>query len=338
MSIESFTASKGAPAAKWAVALLVAATVLTACSRQSEQATPIAETAPQPTEATEPPPLPHSENAKGFTIGEYTAFALRDGAIDFPNDGKTFGVGHEPEEVSAVLTAAGLPADKLGLSIQPLLVKAGDRVLLFDTGAGSNFGPSAGSLLSALTATGVAPTSVTDIFISHLHGDHTGGLLNAEGQLSFPNAAIHLSAPEWDALNKITPENAKAFGIANHSALVAAMKPKVAAFAPGADLIPGVVKAVEIKGHTPGHSGYLITSGQSSLLYFGDAMHHSVVSVQKPDWTINFDGDAHTAEASRAALLKRVAADGQRLYGVHFPFPGLGKIEARGDSYVWIAE
>ncbi len=237
-----------------------------------------------------------------------------------------------------MLTAAGLPADKLNLSIQPLLVKAGDRVLLFDTGAGSNFGPSAGSLTSALTSARVAPGSVTDIFISHIHGDHTGGLLNSEGQLVFPNAAIHLSAAEWDYLSKMTPENAKNFGIANHGALVAAMTSKVAAFKPGADLIPGVVKAVELKGHTPGHSGYLISSGQSSLLYIGDVMHHSIVSVQKPDWTINFDGDAHTAGASRATLLKTVAADGQRVYAVHFPFPGLGKIEAKDNSYVWVAE
>ncbi len=231
-----------------------------------------------------------------------------------------------------------MPTDKLNLSIQPLLVKAGDRVLLFDTGAGSAFGPSAGLFAASLAAAGVDPASITDIFISHIHGDHTGGFLNAEGQLAFPNAAIHLSAPEWEFLTKMKPDVAKNYGITQHAALVAALTPKVAAFTPGSDLIPGVVKAVELKGHTPGHSGYLITSGQSSLLYIGDLMHHSVVSVQKPDWTINFDGDAHVAEASRAALLAQAATDGQRIYAVHFPFPGLGKIERRGEGFVWVAE
>jgi glyoxylase-like metal-dependent hydrolase (beta-lactamase superfamily II) len=333
MSIESSTPSK------WAVALLVAAAALTACSRQSEQAKPISETAPQPTEATMPEAtVAESQDIASFTIGELAAFALRDGGLEFPNDGKVVAVGQKPEDVAALLSAAGLPADKLSLSIQPLLVKAGDRVLLFDTGAGSNFGPTAGLLSGSLAAAGVEPNSVTDIFISHIHGDHTGGLLTTEGQLAFPNAAIHLSKPEWDYLTKMKPDTAKNYGITNHAALVATLSPKVAAFAPGSDIVPGVVKAVEIKGHTPGHSGYLITSGQSSLLYVGDAMHHSIVSVQKPDWTISFDGDAPTAETSRAALLKQAAADGQRIYAVHFPFPGLGKIEARGDSYGWVAE
>jgi hypothetical protein len=67
-------------------------------------------------------------------------------------------------------------------------------------------------------------------------------------------------------------------------------------------------------------------------------MHHYVVSVQKPEWTIAFDGDAPTAQASRAALIAQSAANGQRIYAVHFPFPGIGKIEKSGDGFVWVAE
>jgi glyoxylase-like metal-dependent hydrolase (beta-lactamase superfamily II) len=133
-------------------------------------------------------------------------------------------------------------------------------------------------------------------------------------------------------------EGAKNFGIAQHAALIAAIESKVAAFTPGADVLPDVVKAVEIRGHTPGHSGYMITSGESSLLYIGDTMHHFVVSVQKPDWTIAFDSDAPTAEASRSDVLSRSAASGQRIYAVHFPFPGVGRFERSGDGFVWAAE
>jgi glyoxylase-like metal-dependent hydrolase (beta-lactamase superfamily II) len=73
-------------------------------------------------------------------------------------------------------------------------------------------------------------------------------------------------------------------GLDQYKAVVPVIKPKVQAFEPGAELVPGVVKAVEIKGHTPGHSGYRITSGPESLLYVGDSMHHYIVSVQKPEW------------------------------------------------------
>jgi glyoxylase-like metal-dependent hydrolase (beta-lactamase superfamily II) len=268
------------------------------------------------------------ENVKTFQIGELSAVALRDGDMELPNDNKVFGVGRTPEEVAAVLGAAGQSTDKLALNIEPLLVKAKDRVLLFDTGAGGNFGAGAGKLQDSFSEAGIDPQSVTDIFLSHSHGDHVGGLVNAQGALIFPNATIHLTKAEWKDMS----------GNAQYASLNAAIKPKVAAFTPGAELVPGVVKAVEIKGHTPGHSGYMITSGQDSLLYVGDSMHHFVVSVQKPEWTISFDGDSAVASKSRADLIAASAANGQRIYAVHFPFPGIGKFEKQGDKIVWVGE
>jgi glyoxylase-like metal-dependent hydrolase (beta-lactamase superfamily II) len=315
------------------IVAFAAASMLAACSKKAEEpqpaaAAPVAESAP----------APKIEGVEAFTIGNFSALALRDGGLEPPNDNKVFGMGHTPEEVAALLSAAGLPTDKLQLSIQPLLVKTADRVLLFDTGAGSNFGPGAGQLPTSLAAAGVDPQSVTDIFISHVHGDHVGGLVNAQGALAFPNATIHLSKPEWDYLSGMNADAAKSVGLSQHAALVAAMTPKVAAFAPGSEIVPGTVKAMEITGHTPGHSGYMITSGDNSLFYVGDSMHHFVVSVQKPDWPCGFDGDAKTSAESRGALLSRLAASGQRVYAVHFPFPGLGKIEKRGEGLVWVAE
>lgn len=275
---------------------------------------------------------------KAFSIGELSATALRDGKLEFPNDNKIFGLGKTPEDVGALLSAAGQPTDKIHLDLDPLLVKSADRMLLFDTGAGANFGPDAGNLMTSLGDAGVDPGSVTDIFISHVHGDHVGGLVNAEGALNFPNAKIHISKPEWKFLTGLGAEKAKQIGVQNFDALVAAMKPKVDAFAPDAELVPGVVKAVAIKGHTPGHSGYQITSGAESLLYIGDAMHSSIVSVQKPDWPMAFDSDQKAGAASRAALLADAEKNGTRIYAVHFPFPGVGKIQKQGAGYAWVPE
>src|SRR5688572_5719769 len=135
-----------------------------------------------------------------FRIGTLDAFALKDGDIDVENDGKTFGVGQPADQVAALLAAAGQPTDALHLSIQPLLVRSGSRVLLFDTGAAGATFARAGRLPASLRAAGVQPSQVTDIFLSHRHPDHVGGLLTPEGALAFPNATIHLSAPEWEAL------------------------------------------------------------------------------------------------------------------------------------------
>jgi glyoxylase-like metal-dependent hydrolase (beta-lactamase superfamily II) len=312
-----------------------AALSLVACTKK-EDAAPAA-AAPAPAPAVEAPP-PKPANTSTFTIGELSALALRDGRLEFPNDNKIFGVGHSPEEVAALLSAAGQPTDKIHLDLDPLLVKGGDRVMLFDTGAAANFGPTAGQLPQSLQEAGVDAQSVTDIFISHVHGDHVGGIVNAEGALTFPNAKIHISKPEWKFFSGLKAEQAAGMGVKDFDALLKAMKSKVDAFTPGAELLPGLVKAVEIKGHTPGHSGYKITSGTESLLYIGDAMHSFIVSVQKPDWPMSFDSDQKVGAASRVSLLAELATSGQRVYAVHFPFPGLGRIEKRDEGYVWVPE
>ena len=305
--------------------LLLAAALSVACSKDPE---------PQPVQPPEPASTPAaaSEDVHEFKIGELSAFALRDGGFVFPNDAKTVAINRSSEDVAKLLEAAGVPSTELSLSIQPLLIRSTDKVLLFDTGVGAGAGASGGKLVASMNEADIDPSSVTDIFISHAHGDHIGGLVDASGALVFANATVRISGPEWDSLKAAGAQDA------SRTALIQAVTPKVETFAPGAELVPGVVQAVDIKGHTPGHSGYLITSAGESLLYIGDMAHHYIVSVQEPDWTIQFDGDAPTAQASRKQVIADKAATGQRIYAVHFPFPGLGKFSQQADRYVWTPE
>ena len=272
------------------------------------------------------PPVDAHPDVHRFAIGGAQAAMLRDGRIELPNDGSIVAQGVPKAEVDALLRAAGLPAEPLELSVQALLVREGERVLLFDTGAGNASFVDGGRLPAALQAAGVTPQEVTDIFISHAHGDHVGGLLDAQGGPAFANAAVHLSQPEWAALQAEPSQQA----------LAAAIAPRVQAFAPGSrDLVPGV-SAVAVDGHTPGHSAYEITSGPARLLYLGDTAHHHVISVQRPRWSIQFDGDAPLAEDSREALLARAADAGITIASPHFPYPGLGRIERRDGGFAWV--
>src|ERR1700744_2884203 len=148
-----------------------------------------------------------------FTIGSYGAVALKDGALEEPVDGKSFVVGQSNEAVGAVLKAGGAPGDHFEFSIQPLLVHAGNHVLLFDTGVGNWYGDIGGKLPDSMKAAGEKAASVTDIYISHAHGDHIGGLVTPSGALAFPNATIHMSAPEWKWLSSLTNEAAQNYGI-----------------------------------------------------------------------------------------------------------------------------
>ena len=304
------------------VSAIALALALAACSPAES---PAPETAAAETAETTAPAIAESADVKPFTVGDLQGAALKDNDFYPPNDNSVLAIHQTHAEVDPVLEAAGLDTDKLHLSVQPMLIETADKVFLFDTGTGPG---GSGKATASLEAAGVAPADVDDIFISHYHFDHVGGLLTAEGALAFPNATIHISAPEWAFMQSSEDQ----------AALVAAIADKVETFEPGAEIVPGAVQAVEIKGHTPGHTGFMVTSGDASLLYIGDAMHHSVISVQEPDWTIAYDSEPETAQESRKIVLAEAADSGQRVYAVHFPFPGLGKFERKDDGFVWVAE
>jgi len=305
--------------ARLAVAGLMLAALGAACSPDPEQAT---------TTATARPVIAASPDVHPFRVGALEAAALRDGALNLPaNDAEAN--PWPPAQTAQLLSAAGAPDGTVHLSIQPLLVRDGARVVLIDAGAGGQMGTE-NRLIGSLRAAGVEPAQITDVLISHAHGDHVGGLVTADGSLTFPNAVIRMSEPEWAAARA----GAEAAGA---GALLATITPRVQAFAPGASLTPSIT-AVPLPGHTPGHSGYEIVSGDDRLLYIGDALHSSIVSVQRPELANAWDIDGALAIRTREGLLERGAREGVRLYGVHFPFPGVGRFERREEGFVWVPE
>ena len=260
--------------------------------------------------------------ATPFKIGDFQLIALRDKLFVVPNNNKVFGLGQTPEPVAAVLKAAGAPTDTISLGVDTLLLEMPGHFVLLDTGLGPKAG---GVLMESLAEAGVTPDMVTDILITHSHGDHIGGLLTADGKSAFPRATIRMSQAEWDWF-KAMPQS---------SATVAAIGSQVMPFTPGKPVLPGVTP-IALPGHTPGHVGYQIVSNRKRVMDIGDTAHSSIISLARPDWPIQFDTDKARGEATREALLKQLASDHELIFAPHFPYPGVGHVVAKGQGYAFV--
>src|SRR5580692_1820466 len=170
-----------------------------------------------------------------FHLGQMEVTSLYDAQIIVPNDGKSFGTDAKAGEVADLLRASAASTGEVTLSVNVLLVKTGSHLLLLDTGTGPEWH---GALLGSLKLTGVSPAAITDILITHSHGDHVNGLLDPNGGLAFPNATIRMSDEEWEWMKTKGSER-----------LVTAISGHVMSFRAGETVAPGI-RSLAIEGHT----------------------------------------------------------------------------------------
>lgn len=274
-----------------------------------------------PIAATAAGPGPAAPAATQFNVGALRVTSLADSVYVLPNDGKIFGADVGPEAVAELLKAAQAPTDTITLPVDALLVRDGSRLVLIDTGHGTKVG---GVLLESLKLAGTTPAQITDVLITHPHPDHIGGLLTDAGESAFPHAKIRFSSIDWADLQKQS-------GMADFTK---AIGPQVEPFELGTKVTPSIT-SVSLKGHTPGHAGYEIVSGRRRLLDIGDAVHSTIISLQKPDWTMGFDSEPKVAKDNRRAILARLAASHELIFAPHFPYPGVGTVATAADAFAW---
>jgi glyoxylase-like metal-dependent hydrolase (beta-lactamase superfamily II) len=287
------------------------------------------------------PPPASSAQAPGFyrfKLGTFTVTTLHDGARTMPVQGF---VRNAPlEEVQRELAASFLPGDQYRNIYTATLVDTGRALVLFDTGNGPQQGPSPVGLMRAnMAAAGIDPARVTVIVLSHFHGDHVNGLLDAEGGRAFPNAELVVPEAEWrfwtDTGNETrTPERQRP-NFANAARRFAPYQGRIRQIGDGAEVVLGI-RAVSAFGHTPGHTVFRIADGSAQMTYLADTTHRPEMNGRRPDFHIIFDFDPVAAEATRRRLLDQVAADRMRVTGFHYPFPSNGYIVKEGQGYRFV--
>lgn len=220
------------------------------------------------------------------------------------------------------------------------LINTGKKLVLIDSGAGDCFGPESGHLVENLRASGYQPEQIDAVLITHMHSDHLCGV-SRDGQRVFPNAMLYLPKAEqayWLSDSQLANASAdnKGFFTAARSAVApyqAANRIKI--FERGATLFPGI-QSLATSGHTPGHTSYLVTSEQQSLMVLGDILHMYAIQLPHPNVAINFDYDSKQAIKTRQQLLKKLADSRSYMAGEHIPFPGIGHIASQKQGgYRW---
>lgn len=276
--------------------------------------------------------LPHVATAKAemkgmdiaksrrVKLGEFEVTTLLAATSSIEDPQSIFGMNVSPEEFSKSSQEAFLPVDKVQFFFTPTLINTGSEVILFDTGLNAK------GITAAVEAAGYTTDQVDKVVITHMHGDHIGGLMNGAEE-TFKNASYITGAVEHNHWSKADNKGFKS--------KVAPLSEKMTMIEGGAAVASGIT-AMDAPGHTPGHMGYMIESNGAQLMLIADLANHPVWSLAKPDWEVRFDMDKTQAAKSRRKVLGMLAADRVAMVGYHMPFPAMGYVATKDDGFEYV--
>ena len=270
-------------------------------------------------------------------LGDFEVTALSDGTVELPVNKILTNI--KSAKVDAALAKYSLKSP-LETSVNAYLINTGEKLILIDTGAAKLFGPTLGNLQESIKAAGYSAEQVDEIYITHMHADHVGGLMSGD-KMAFPNAIVRSDKKDADFwLSKDNLEKAPEANKGFFQGAQASVNPYVSAgkykpFEGNTDLVPGI-KAVVTRGHTPGHAVYVVESKGQKMVVLGDLMHVAAVQFAQPTVAIVFDGDSKTAIAERKKLYANAAKEHYLFAAAHVSFPGIGRVRPDGAGYAWM--
>lgn len=219
-----------------------------------------------------------------------------------------------------------LDQQPIAFSLNILLIKKGEKYILFDTGNGLGKNENVGKLLEQMQATNIPAHLITDVILTHAHGDHIGGILLPDGSYAFKNANYYIGQKEFDFWMQENNQSTKN--------ILEKIQTKLN-FIKQDDILFDCIKTVEIPGHTPGHLAFEITQNGKVLKHIADAVH-SPILIRYPEYGIKYDRDFDLAVSTRIKVLEEAYQKRQIIVAMHLPWPGIGYIGKRDGKYDWI--
>ena len=272
---------------------------------------------------------PPSMVGQAVAVGNFSVVPLWDGVHSFSHN------LFRGADQSALLALAG--ASPAPGSFNVFLIKHGRERFLVDAGNGTLRPDRKGQLPLCLQQARTAPEKIGKIFITHLHGDHIGGLIK-DGKPAFAKAKVYVARAEYDywmneeAMRQAPEGRRGLFPMVRNVLRVLENEKLLVFFTPGEVVSPGIT-SVALFGHTPGHSGFMLASRGKKFFFIGDLLHAEAIQFARPDITVDFDVDQPMAKETRLRTFKQVAKEATPIAAVHLPFPGMGLVRAKGDGY-----
>lgn len=285
--------------------------------------------------------------SKKIKLGELELFILTDGYIHEENV-DSFAPRGNISELKTILKDNFRPDQYIDMAVNILLVKTKEKLVLMDTGMGIFADGRTGFLLKSLQKAGFSASDVTDVFLSHAHPDHMGGVVDKQNKLVFPNASVFISKIEHDFWMNASVKDFNNSALKAHPEMLNQIIPA----------LQNILKTIRPKlkfydlnrtlydhfhfqlapGHTPGLTLTTIASGNEKLMYIADLIHSDVILFPYPDWGFSGDTDLDIATTSRKKFLKQLADTKTRAFASHLPWPGLGFTKIKAPGFEWIAE